>query len=152
MKTNAVLLLTVVATAAMASAVVAADNWGSDFEAAKKATAEGKRVLLANFTGSDWCPWCKKLDGEVFQNEAFKKFAKEKLVLFVADFPNEKQVPKEIAAQNKKLAEKYDVKGFPTVLLLAADGKELARTGYRSGGAEAYVEHLKALMEKVKNK
>jgi hypothetical protein len=39
------------------------------------------------------------------------------------------------------------VKGFPTVLLLEADGKELARTGYKPGGAEAYVKHLRELLK-----
>lgn len=145
-------MMTAVAIAWTALTVMAAENWETDFDAAKKAAADGKRVILADFTGSDWCPWCKKLDAEVFQNEAFKKFAKEKLVLFVADFPNDKKPSKEIAEQNKKLAEKYGVEGFPTILLLDAAGKELARTGYRRGGAEAYVEHIKTLMEKTNAK
>lgn len=133
-------------------ALGAGADWGTDFEAARKAAVEGKKLILADFTGSDWCPWCIKLDSEVFQKDAFKTFAKESLVLFVADFPNEKQLPKDLAEKNRKLAEKYDVKGFPTVLLLDADGKVLARTGYRRGGAESYVEHLKSLMKDAKSK
>jgi protein disulfide-isomerase len=152
MKRNSILVTTVAVILWMALTVVAAEDWGSDFEAAKRAAVEGKRLILADFTGSDWCPWCVKLNGEVFQSEVFRNFAKENLVLFLADFPNEKQIPKEVAEQNRKLAADYGVQGFPTILLLAADGKELARTGYRRGGAEAYVEHLKALMKRPKTK
>lgn len=149
MKAMSTMALAMAGLAMTALAVTAKDDWGTDFDAVKKAASEGKKVILADFTGSDWCPWCMKLDGEVFKTDAFKTFAKENLVLFVADFPNEKQVAKETADQNRKLAEKYGVQGFPTVLLLDANGKELARTGYRRGGAEAYVEHLKGLMEKA---
>lgn len=152
MKTIHLTMVTAAVAALTALNVMAGSDWGTDFEAAKKAAAESKRIILVDFTGSDWCPWCKKLDSEVFKSEAFKTFSSENLVLLVADFPNEKQIPKETAEQNKKLAEKYGVEGFPTVLLLGADGKELARTGYRKGGAESYIEHLKALIEKSKTK
>lgn len=146
-------LAAAIAVVALAATAMGADEtggWGSDFGAAMKAAGESKRLILADFTGSDWCQWCIKLDSEVFKKEEFKKFAGENLVLFVADFPKEKQLPKETADQNKKLAVKYGVQGFPTVLLLDAEGKEVARTGYRRGGAEAYVAHLKSLMEKAK--
>jgi len=128
---------------------VAADGWSTDFEAAKTAAAKENKPILADFTGSDWCIWCKRLDSEVFSKEAFKTFARANLVLFVADFPSKKQLDKATADQNKGLAEKYGVKGFPTVLLLDAEGKVLAQTGYKPGGAEAYVEHLKGLVPKA---
>ncbi|NQT92016.1 MAG: hypothetical protein HQ559_04580, partial [Lentisphaerae bacterium] len=48
--------------------------------------------------------------------------------------------------QNEALAKKYNVSGFPTVLLLDAKGKVLARTGYRKGGAAAYVKHIQELL------
>jgi len=146
-------LATAMAVVAMVTAAMGADKdsgWTSDFGAATKAAAESKRLILADFTGSDWCIWCKKLDAEVFQTDEFKKFAGENLVLFVADFPNDRPLAKETAEQNRKLAEKYGVEGFPTVLLLDAQGKEVARTGYRRGGAAEYVAHLKSLMEKAK--
>lgn len=144
---------------AMAIAVVAALGWvsqvqalewTSDFEAALKASAETGKPVLADFTGSDWCSWCMRLESEVFGTDAFKNFAKENFVLFVADFPNEKQIPAAVAEQNRKLAEKYAVQGFPTLLILDKTGKEIARTGYRRGGAEAYIEHLKSLAPKTK--
>lgn len=153
MNANKKWVVALVATLALSAVfATAAENWGSDFAAALKSAAASKKVILADFTGSDWCPWCVKLDGEVFKTDVFKAFAKENLILFVADYPNEKELSKEVVEQNRKLAEKYGVEGFPTVLLLDENGKELARTGYRRGGAEAYVEHLKGLMEKAKKK
>lgn len=123
-------------------------EWLTDFEAAKREAAERNVPILADFSGSDWCGWCIKLDSEVFGKEEFTKYASKNLVLFVADFPAQKPQPEALKEQNKKLAAKYEVKGFPTVLVLDAKGEVMARTGYRRGGAEQYVEHLKEVLKK----
>jgi thioredoxin-related protein len=125
-----------------------ADEWLTDFAASKKEAAARKVPILADFSGSDWCGWCIKLDKEVFAQGEFKEFAKSNLVLFVADFPRRKELPAAVAKQNKALAKEYEIKGYPTVLLLDENGKVLGRTGYQAGGAKAYVEHLKELMNK----
>ena len=123
------------------------DVWLTDFEAAKKLAAEKNLPILVDFSGSDWCGWCIKLDNEVFSQDAFKAYAKDNLVLFLADFPNSKPQPAEVKEQNEALAEKYGIRGFPTVLLLDAEGNVLNRTGYQRGGAEKYVEHIKELLQ-----
>lgn len=132
------------------SLVFAGEGWMTDFEAAKKLAAEKKVTILADFSGSDWCGWCIKLNKEVFDKDEFKKFASENLVLFLADFPSGTKLPAELAKQNERLASEYGVQGFPTVLLLDATGKVMARTGYRPGGAAAYVEHIKLLLESAR--
>lgn len=121
-------------------------GWITDFEAAKKTAAEKKLPILADFSGSDWCGWCIKLDQEVFSQKEFKEFARDNFVLFMADFPRAKNQDEKTRKQNAELMKKYDVEGFPTVLLMDAEGKVLARTGYERGGAAAYVEHLKKLI------
>ncbi|MDD2716634.1 MAG: thioredoxin family protein [Candidatus Wallbacteria bacterium] len=123
-------------------------EWLQDLEAVKAKAGQQGKVILADFSGSDWCHWCMKLDEEVFSKPEFKQFAGQNLVLFLVDFPNRKQLPPETAAQNRKLADKYGVQGYPTVLLLDAGGNLLATTGYKEGGAAAYVEHLKGLLKK----
>jgi len=120
--------------------------WLTDFEAAKKLAEERKVPILVNFAGTDWCGWCIKLDKEVFSKEEFKKFAKDNLVLFLADFPSRKKQPDKVKRQNKALADRYGIQGFPTVLLLDGNGKVLGRTGYRRGGAKKYVAHLKKVL------
>ena len=120
--------------------------WLTDFEAAKKTAAEKKLPILADFSGSDWCGWCIKLDKEVFSQNEFKDFAKDNFILFLADFPRKKQQSDKIKKQNDGLSKKYAIEGFPTILLMDAEGRVLARTGYERGGAAAYVAHLKKLL------
>lgn len=122
-------------------------EWLTAMPDAQKAAAERKVPILVDFSGSDWCGWCVKLDKEVFSKDEFQKFAKDKLVLLLIDFPRRKALPAEQSKANKELAARYGVQGFPTVLLLDAAGNELARTGYRPGGASVYVKHLEELLK-----
>jgi protein disulfide-isomerase len=123
-------------------------EWGTDMKAALKQAKEADKLILASFSGSDWCGWCIKLDKEVFHTDAFNDFASKTFVLFQADYPMKSKQPKELKQQNEALAEKYQVRGFPTVLLLNGDGAVVAQTGYQRGGPEAYIKHLKELIEK----
>lgn len=133
----------------ISAAFAAEEGWLTDFEQAKKEAAEKNRPILVDFSGSDWCGWCIKLESEVFSKKEFNDFAKDSLVLLQVDFPRRKEQTDEQKHANETLARRYAVQGLPTVLLLDAEGKELARTGYRPGGAENYVKHLKDLMEKA---
>jgi thiol-disulfide isomerase/thioredoxin len=131
----------------VASAGSAAEGWQTDWEKAKaSATKDGKDILL-DFTGSDWCGWCIKLDKEVFSQEAFKTYAAAHLVLMEADFPRKKEQGAETKEQNRTLQGQFGVSGFPTIFLTDAQGRPFARTGYREGGAEAYATHLKELIQ-----
>lgn len=150
MRVSRLVMAGIAAMVVMTSGVYAvdkADGWIDDFENARKEAVKREVPVLAFFTGSDWCGWCKKLDAEVLSKEEFKKFAKENFVLLVLDFPSRTKLPEATVKQNKKLQGAYNIKGFPTLVILDAEGKELARTGYRRGGAEAYVEHLKTLLK-----
>lgn len=138
-------------TAAL-SVAVQAESWETDFDkAASAAKAEGKYMLL-DFTGSDWCPWCRKLEREVFSQTAFKTYAKDSLVLVLLDFPRSKPQSKEVKKQNEQLKAKYGVHGYPTILILSPAGKLVVETGYKPGGAEAYVEHLKGKIREYEAK
>ncbi|MFP4379896.1 MAG: thioredoxin family protein [Candidatus Sumerlaeia bacterium] len=121
-------------------------TWLTDFEKAKEKAQEKDLAILVNFSGSDWCTWCIRLDEEVLEKDAFKEYASENLVLFVADFPRHKEQDEETMKQNRKLAQQYGIQGFPTVLVVDSDGETIGRTGYRRGGAEDYVKHLKTMI------
>jgi len=123
------------------------DGWQTDFEKAKKEAAEKKLPILAVFSGSDWCAWCMELEKTIFSKNEFKSFARESVILFQADFPDSKKLPESLTKQNEELAQKYGVETFPTLLILNAEGKVIARTGYRPEGATKYVEHLKGLIK-----
>ena len=146
MKTSARVVAFALIVAATAAHAGSGGDWLTSFDAAKKAAVEQERPILADFSGSDWCGWCIRLDNEVFSKSEFQQYAKGNLVLFLADFPARKKQSDEVKEQNNELREKYGIMGFPTVLLLDAEGKVLGRTGYRPGGPEPYVEHLKSLV------
>lgn len=123
-----------------------ADAWVQDFAKAKEQAAKEGKDLLIDFTGSDWCIWCKRLDKEVFAEAAFADEAPKSFVLVKLDFPSDESlVTAEIKAQNEKLKEQYAVEGFPTVFLTDAEGRPYAQTGYQKGGAGKYMEHLAEL-------
>ena len=124
----------------------AGDEWMTDFAAAKIKAAAEQKPLLLDFTGSDWCGWCIKLDEEVFSQKAFKEFAADNLVLVELDFPRGKEQSEDLKAQNKALAEKYEIRGFPTILVLSPEGELIEKTGYQRGGPEAYVAHIKEIL------
>ncbi|RPJ34306.1 MAG: DUF255 domain-containing protein [Verrucomicrobiaceae bacterium] len=142
-------ITSIVCAATMAligTSLAGGEGWTSDFESAKKQATESKKDLLIDFTGSDWCGWCIKLNDEVFKHDAFKDGVKDSFVLVELDFPKDKsKVSDEVRAQNEKLSEKYGIEGFPTILLTDADGRPYAATGYQEGGPEKYVAHLNEL-------
>lgn len=113
-------------------------------EAQKKAKAEGKDVLI-DFTGSDWCGWCKKLKAEVWDTEKWKEAGSERFVMVELDFPRRTPQSEETKKYNQALSQKFGVKGFPTIALLDADGQPYAMTGYQKGGPDAYLAHLEEL-------
>ena len=116
--------------------------WPTNFDAAtSKAKAENKFVLAA-FTGSDWCPWCQKLKAEVFDKPPFAAAASKRFALVNLDFPHEKKLSDFLKKQNAALQNRYGCYGYPTVLVLTADGDVVARTGYREGGPQAFLKQL----------
>ena len=84
-----------------------ADLWLTDFEKAKAQAKAEKKDLLVDFTGSDWCGWCMKLDEEVFSQDVFTASAPKDFVLVKLDYPQKTPQPDELKEQNKKLAEQY---------------------------------------------
>src|SRR5581483_6173365 len=75
-------------------------EWGESFEKAIEVAAKEKKLVVANFTGSDWCPWCQKLEGEIFATPEFQEWAKH-VVLLLVDFPDKKPQSDEQKAANK---------------------------------------------------
>ena len=111
-------------------------------EALAKAKAEGK-LIYACFTGSDWCMWCRVLEGEILSKPEFVAGATNDFVLVFIDSPEDESLLSEHAkVANPKLVEKYNIEGFPTALILDADGKKIGRMRSREGGVKGYVERL----------
>lgn len=121
-----------------------ASPWCADFDVAmKRAQKEGKN-LLVDFTGSDWCGWCMKLDEEVFQKKEFLDAVKDKFVLVALDYPRKEPAKSKVPnpERNAEVASMYGVGGYPTVLLLTPEGDMFGQTGYEEGGPVNYVNNL----------
>lgn len=141
-------------------AALASEGWLTDLDAAKKQAAAEHKDILIDFTGSDWCGWCIKLDKEVFSTPEFK--AQKDFVLVSLDFPRKRQLPAEEKARNEALMKQWGVQGFPTIILANAAGEPYAETGYQQGGPVKYLamlaelrkentpENIKAFTEKSK--
>ena len=98
--------------------------WTMDFDAAVKLAGEKNLPLMLNFTGSDWCGWCKLMDKNVFAEEEWKDYAKDNVLLVTLDFPNDKSiVPEKYVKRNEKLREQFGVGGYPSYVVLDNDGE-----------------------------
>ncbi|MDL5054344.1 thioredoxin family protein [Oscillatoria laete-virens NRMC-F 0139] len=116
------------------------EGWLTSEKAAFDQASGMDRPVLILFTGSDWCPPCMMMEKEVFNSQEFKQFAADNLVLLVADFPNAKAQSAEQKSANEELSKKYGIEGFPTMVLVAADGKKLwQHVGYLPGGPAALI-------------
>ena len=132
----------IVLTGFVTSAFAAKEGWLDDLEKAKtQAKAENKRILL-DFTGSDWCGWCKKLDAEVFSQQEFKDYAAKKLVLVEVDFPHGFKLPDATKKQNDALAKKFQIQGYPTIIVTSPSGNKKGQLGYMEGGPKAFIKAL----------
>ncbi len=124
---------------------MAAGQWLTDLpQAQAKAKAENKMVLL-DFTGSDWCPWCIRLKNEVFSQPEFTAYANKNLVLVEVDFPRQKPQSREQKQVNQQLAGQYHVEGYPTVIVLDSRGQKIGESGYAAGGPKPYIAMLEAM-------
>jgi protein disulfide-isomerase len=114
-------------------------EWLTDLpKAVERATKEKKAVLL-NFTGSDWCPWCVKLTKEVFETFEFAAYANDNLVLVEVDFPKRKSLSLAQINANHNLKTQYGVTGYPSIVVIDSDGRQLGRAGYTPGGPKVFI-------------
>ena len=129
-----------------ASFARAESAWLNDYKKAQEEAKANKKLLLLNFTGSDWCGWCIKIDKEIWSQPQFKDYARDNLVLVELDFPRRKDQPVEVKKQNLQLAQQYEVLGFPTIVVLNSNGEKLWQfDGYFPGGPEAFIAQLQKL-------
>jgi protein disulfide-isomerase len=139
------LLVTSLVSGGIIASSEAAEGWKTDYTAALAEAAKENKMVLLDFTGSDWCGWCIKLQKDTFSKPEFKKFAQESLVLVELDFPRGKTQSDELKKQNEELAETFGVQGFPTLVLLDPQGKEATRNvGYLQGGPEAFIQWVES--------
>jgi len=140
MKKTALMLLACCAAFQIGAAET---QWLTDVPQAVAQAKKDNKMVLLDFTGSDWCGWCIKFKKEALDTQEFKDYADKGLVLVEVDFPNKKPQTDDLKKANKALAAQYKVDGYPTFVVLNKDGKEIGRQeGYKPGGAKAFIAEL----------
>ena len=110
------------------------------------ATRTGKDILLI-FSGSDWCIPCIRFEKKILSDSSFRKFAGERLVILVADFPQRKRVPDSLRIQYEALAEQFDPSGqFPQIILLDSGRKRVADVAYTDQSPGEFTRDLRSLL------
>jgi thioredoxin-related protein len=124
--------------------------WVADFDEGVKLAKEQGKDLFVDFTGSDWCGWCIRLDKEVFAHDAWIEAATKDYVLVKLDYPRSEEAKAKVPnpERNQELVGTYGIQGYPTILMMTVDGEVYGRTGYQQGGPEAYVKHMAELRTK----
>ena len=117
--------------------------WLTDVSQAIEQSKVSGKPIFAFFTGKEWCSWCKKLEHQVLSKEEFINYAKDNLVLLELDFPRGRR---NLPQKQIELARKFNIKGYPTVILMDSSTNKIAKTGYESMSPEQYVDHVKTLL------
>jgi thioredoxin-related protein len=121
-------------------------DWLDNYSAALDQAKSSNKNVLLDFTGSDWCPWCIKMDKEVLDTPQFKDYADKNLILMIADFPQSKQLSQTVQDQNAQLQKQYAVEGFPTFILVDKNGNVLGQqVGYLEGGPSAFIAKIESM-------
>jgi thioredoxin-related protein len=124
-------------------------TWSGDFSAAQKQASQEHKLILINFSGSDWCGPCIRLRKEILESSTFESYASDHLVLVRADFPRQKknQLSKEQVKLNEALADKYNPDGkFPYTLLVDENGKILKDwDGFPNETPDQFVSQINAV-------
>ncbi|HLH52130.1 MAG TPA: thioredoxin family protein [Verrucomicrobiae bacterium] len=135
--------LCLLASLALWQAAAEEGAWTTDFAKAQSQAKAEKKMVLMDFNGSDWCPPCKALRKTVLNSPEFVEFAKNNLVLVDVDFPHHKKQTEELKKANDELQKKFNVEGYPTVIVLSADGKQLRKmVGYDGQTAKEFIADL----------
>lgn len=136
------------------------EGWLVDIDKAYEVSKSTGKPILANFTGSDWCGWCRRLSAEVFRKKEFQDWAKDNVVLLELDYPRRKQLSEEQQTHNYYLQRTFKVTGFPTIWVFdlnkdaenkAFEIKAIGKTGYVSGGSKAFTAHVDNMISQAKS-
>jgi thiol:disulfide interchange protein len=148
-KPQVTLVRTVASTATKPSPPAAAYDgpalWETDLGAAMEQAKARKCHILVLYTGSDWCPWCKKMDAEVYSQPEFARYSHEKFVLLKLDYLRHTPQSDAARTQNTEMQQRYNVHGFPDVVIVDTNGNALTRIdGYQEGGPDHFIHIIRA--------
>jgi len=118
-------------------------SWETDLRKAQEQAKSNNKLVFLDFTGSDWCGYCIRLNKDILSQPEFKEYANKNLVLVEIDFPRSKPQSADLRKQNQQLAMQYHIEGFPTIVVLNGAGHKVWQfEGYFPGGPDAFIAEL----------
>jgi protein disulfide-isomerase len=137
------ILIAVLAATVFWQVNAAEATWLTDLPKAQAQAKTENKIVLLDFTGSDWCGWCIKFRKEVLDTPEFQAYAAKNVVLVELDYPHKKVLADDLKKANSALKDQYKINGYPTLVVLDKDGKEVGRqVGYSEGGPAAFIAKL----------
>ena len=131
-----------------ATALAGGEGWLTNYPKALAQAKAEKKLLLIDFTGSDWSQAAQKQAAEVFSTKEFKDYAAKNLVLLEVDSPRAKELPAELTEHNRELVSRFGIRTYPTIVLLDGEGQEQSRfVSYGGGGAAKVIAKIDAFRE-----
>lgn len=122
-------------------------RWFTNYQEALSNARSSSKPLVLFFTGSDWCTWCIKLEQEALDTPDFAAIAGDKFVFVKLDFPRSSPLPPDLDAQNKDLQRRFNIRGYPTIVVVdPQQERAIGTTGYRQGGGRQFALHLLSLV------
>ncbi len=110
-------------------------KWETDLAKAQAEAGKDHKLVMLLFTGSDWCPPCIKLEKDVFASADFAAYAAKNLVCVKSESLRKTKQPEDVVKAHQALAKKYNLEGYPTMIILNAQGKKVGeKVGYGGGG------------------
>ena len=101
--------------------------WLTDFPKAQTLARQEQKLLLMDFTGSDWCHPCQNLRRYLLDTREFAQYSSSNLVLLEVDFPHWGSQSEDQKKANQALQSAYSVEGYPTLIVLSPEGTVLGR-------------------------
>lgn len=125
------------------------EGWLVNLEKAYDLSKKTGKPILANFTGSDWCGWCKRLDRSVFHTSEFKKWAKEHVILLELDYPRRTKLPADIQKQNRNLQSAFKIRGYPTIWVFDLEKDNEGKFSIEAYGKTGYAKTSKIFTDSI---
>ena len=123
-------------------------DWKTSFSESVQLSADSGKPILAFFTGSNWCGWCKVLNSKILETPVFVEWAKENVIMLELDFPTDYEQSQEIKDQNQQLQKMYGITGFPTIIVMDANGKPILQLGYEDVSPDVYAAKIESAIKK----
>jgi thiol-disulfide isomerase/thioredoxin len=134
----------------IAPALPMSDWETDDFDMGVAQARATHRKVLLYFTGSDWCPACQQMDREVISTSDFRHFVSQNYIMVTLDFPHHSALSDDEKQKNDQVAGRFGVSGFPTLIAITTDGKELMRTvgcPVGDGAVDDMISHFKSALQ-----